>query len=384
MAASRRVGNLQEHDGTDPTKRHSEETPKGHTKFHNIGDGYIYFASQPFHDWKQGLDRSDDDFPFPLEDFRGGKFFRLNQATGQIEDMSAKSTFGPEYIDPYPTSPADTKVAVKHEGIITLEYWKEKELFVGLTHPNNLLVFWDHKKNEVVRIADTRGSGPEDPNYFGHKLVTPGDNNSAHITISREMVIDNDHDRIFLFRDIENNNQTTPRAMFTYTYGTNKFEATKQMLLGGMWGGAAINPATKKGYVTHNGGQITEIDFATGTATQLNNPAAQGSTIYFLTPNEDWSKLYFSPNQSRSPNAGLWEMDMETKVVTQTYSIPGSDGPRNVTTGQFDMLRDGKYYTTTFGNNGGSWGSENASIDTNARQARIFVYNLAAIEALDD
>lgn len=367
MSASRRAGNLREHDGSDPTLPHSEETPKGHTRIHNIGDGYLYLASQPFHDWKQGVDRSDDAFPFPLEDFRGGKFYRLDPSTGLLTDMSATMKGTPA---------ADPGVVIQHEGLITLEWMPSLGYFVALTHPNNYIVFIDPVNNELVRTVDSVAAG------FGHKLQTPGDNNSAHITISREMIIDNDTKKIYFYRSREQNDSTL-RPIWVYDWESNTLEPTNQEVFGGMWGGEATNPTTKKTYVTHNGGQITELDLATGTATQKNLTVPQGSTIYFLTPSEDWTKLYFAPNLASAANNGLWEYTIATDTARLLYSAGTTNADRNVVTGGKDMLRDGKYYHMSFGSatSSGSWNSGSSNLDTNAQQARIFIYNVDKIYA---
>ncbi len=371
MSASRRANNLREHDGSDTTKPHSEEIPKGHTRIHNIGDGYLYLASQSFHDWKQGVDRSDHAFPFPLEDFRGGKLFRLDPSSGLLTDMAATMTGTPV---------ADPGVVIQHEGIITLEWMPSLGYFVGLTHPNNYLLFIDPVENRLVRTVDAVTAG------FGHSLETPGDNDSSHITVSREMLIDNDNKKIYLYRSLERNDSTS-RPVWVYDWAADTLTPTTQMLIGGMWGGEVTNPTTKKSYVTHNGGQITELDFASGTTTQLNLTRPQGSTIYFLTPSEDWTKLYFSPNLASSANNGLWEYDIASDTARLIQSAGTTSADRNVVTGGKDMLRDGKYYHMSFGSesSSSSWNSGHEDFARNARQARINIYDLDLIyEALGE
>jgi DNA-binding beta-propeller fold protein YncE len=299
MEASRRQNNLRWHDGSDQTLPHSEESPKGHTRFMNIGDGYLYMASQPFHDFKRYMWRSDDVFPFPLEDFRGGKIFRLDPRTDTLVDLSATMA----------NTPAPG-VTVEHEGIIVLDYMKSTGLLVGLTHPNSNLVFVDPVANAVVRNVETI------------PWTLQG------LTVGRDFVIDDINRRIYLSRGNEGpsddgTGRPDMRDVWVYDWTTNTTTKSDSQVFGGMWGTSVVTPDGKAAYVTACGGQLFKIDFETGKTTHevfLDPTQDSGDLddLYWVIPSSDWTKLYSMPTALNQDQNGM--------VVGQVRHITGNKG----------------------------------------------------------
>jgi DNA-binding beta-propeller fold protein YncE len=361
MEASRRQKNLRWHDGSDPSLPHSEETPKGHTRFVNIGDGYLYMASQPFHDFKEYSWRSDDVFPFPLEDFRGGKIYRLDTRTDTLVDLSAtmKNTPAPG-------------VTVEHEGIIVLDYMKSTGLLVGLTHPSSDLVFVDPVANAVVRYVTG---------------VLPW--TLQGLVVSRDFVIDDINQRIYLSRGNEGGSddgtgRETMRDVYVYDWNTNTTTKTGSQVFGGMWGTSVVTPDGKAAYVTACGGQLFKIDFTTGKTTHevFLNPFAESGdldALYWVIPSPDWTKLYSMPTAlDDATQNGLWEYDLLTKRKRMVYTLGSGGTNSNIYTSQKDLLRDGKLYVISAGSQTDpwSWSSSSLDFDTNSANCILFVFDL--------
>ena len=365
METSRRQGNLRWHDGSDRTIPHSEETPKGHTRFVNIGDGYLYMASQPFHDWKQYLWRSDDVFPFPLEDFRGGKIFRLDPSTDTLVDLSATMA----------NTPAPG-VTTEHEGIIALDYMKSTGLLVGMTHPNGSLVFVDPVANAVVRYVKAI------------PWTLQG------LTVGRDFAIDDINQKIYLCRGNEGNSsdgtgRSTMRDVYVYDWKTDTTTKTDSQVFGGMWGTTVVTPDGKTAYATACGGHLFKIDFETGKTTwetflsPFSNPTnpttANLSQLYWVIPSPDWTRLYSMPSLlNNATQNGLWEYNLLTKEKKIIHTLGSGNTNSNVFTSQKDLLRDGKLYTISAGSqtSTSSWNSSSSSLATNAAACIIFVFDL--------
>ena len=354
METSRRQGNLRWHDGSDPSLPHSEETPKGHTKFLNIGDGYIYMASQPFHDWKNQLTSSDAVFPFPISDFRGGKIFRLDPFTDTLVDLSATMA----------NTPAPG-VTTEHEGIIAIDYMPSLGLIVGWTHPYGNLVFVDPVANAVVRYVVGM------PNRMDGSNV---------VTVSRDIVVDDLRQKVYMYRGREANDGVN-RPVYVYDWATDTVSNTGSSVSGGMWGTAVVDPNGRYAYCTHLNGNLTRIDLEAGTAMRLGalNPAgATVGQIYFIIPSPDWTKLYSVPALLNNANNGLWEFNLLNNTSRMVYPIGTGNTNSNVYTSQKDLLKDGKLYVMSAGaqNSTGSWNSSNANLATNAGACILFVFDL--------
>jgi len=310
MQAAFEAGNLIE----------GEEMPKGHTRL-VYTNGMIYMASQGFHDFKESL--------CDLENYRGAHLFRYEIATGLFTNVTAHLPEG---------------VVIPHEGIIALNYMPSAGYLVGLTHPHSNIVFIDIETYEVSRVAQ------------GIPWI-PGR------VVSRDLVVDDANQRVFIYRGPENTTWTegTIYARFTaanafpvYMYDLARGFITPiaSPVFGGMWGTALVPACGQRAFVSTAGGYLVEIDFNDPPRARMfgnllpqefQDASYRLAFLYHITFSPCETRLYTIPTYA-GHITGLYEFCLEMRESTRLIPLPN-----RVYTG--NGIRDsvGLLYFATFG-----------------------------------
>jgi len=309
MQAAQAAGNLE----------YGEEMPKGHTRL-VYANGMLYMTSQGFHDFKESLDR--------LEEYRGAHLFRYDIANGEFTNVTAHLPDG---------------VIIPHEGIIALKYMPSAGYLVGLTHPHSNLVFIDMETYEVSRVAQ-------------------GIPWSPGLVVSRDLVVDDINQRVFIYRGPENvyripgsiyTSFTAMNAFPVYMYdlATDALSVIMSPVEGGMWGTTLVRSDGQKAYVSTVGGFLVEIDFATPRARIIGNLLPREfvraghrlNSLYHITFSPDETRLYTIPTYA-GYITGLYEFDLYTRESVRLVELPA-----RVYTGNGIIDSGGNLYFAAFG-----------------------------------
>jgi len=298
---------------------YGEEMPKGHTRLVYV-NGMVYMASQSFHDFKTSIDH--------LEDYRGAHIFRYEIATGLFTNVTAHLPGG---------------VVIPHEGIIALSHMPSAGYLVGLTHPHSNIVLIDLENYQVSRII--KGIPWE-----------PG------TTVSRDFVVDDINQRIFLYRGVENVYRI-PGSIYTRFDALREFpvyvidintdtaaQRTGSSISGGMWGTSLVTSDGLRAYVSTVGGFLVEVDFVTDRVRLIGNllPGEfqrihRLNSLYVITFSPCETRLYSIPTYA-GYITGLFQFCLETRDSTRKLQLPA-----RVYTGNGIRDSHGNMYFAAFG-----------------------------------
>lgn len=199
-----------------------EEIPKGHTAA-VYADGKMYFGSQGFHDFKDGLNVT------KYEALHGAHIFAVNIATQKLEDVTRNEVDG---------------VAIRHEGIICHSYSPWLGLLVGMTHPHGDITIFDVRNGTMLNVV--KG--------IPWKV--------AHNVISREIVVTKTG-VVYLYRGAEKHeyrNESHSIWRYDLNSGAEASRETDFKSTGGMWIGQARTKDDKFIYVSAVYGQVYRLD----------------------------------------------------------------------------------------------------------------------------
>eukprot|EP00927_Polykrikos_kofoidii_P043892 TRINITY_DN3798_c0_g1_i1.p1 TRINITY_DN3798_c0_g1~~TRINITY_DN3798_c0_g1_i1.p1 ORF type:complete len:520 (-),score=67.23 TRINITY_DN3798_c0_g1_i1:80-1486(-) len=199
-----------------------EEIPKGHTAA-VYADGKMYFGSQGFHDFKDGLNVT------KYEALHGAHIFAVNIATQTLEDVTRNEVDG---------------VAIRHEGIICHTYSPWLGLLIGMTHPHGDISVFDVKGGSMQKVV--KG--------------IPWD--VAHSVVSREIVVTKTG-YVYLYRGPEKSKyRKESYSIWRYDLNSDAEASTETdfKTTGGMWVGQARTKDDRFIYVSSVNGQVYRLD----------------------------------------------------------------------------------------------------------------------------
>ncbi len=323
-----------------------ENIPKGHTAM-VYADGKMYLTSQPFHDLKWSIDS--------LPTFRGSHLFAYDIASNTWQDLSAALPGG---------------VVTEHEGIVSLNIFRQEHLLVGLAHPSSDIVLYDYQKNELVKVV------PGIPWELGNPL-------------SRDVIVA-PSGNIYTYRGTEAVSQRNEQhSVWVYNVYTGEMRDTGFMMTKGFWIGQTQSHDGSKIYINTTGGELYEFDVATETFRDLGYELLPGddrivSYTYAVTLSPDDSRLYYIISVTNEAEYPLIDQEHDGSAGTgELYyydllagkSVYVEKLPPGIYTSQ-DVRDDGNLYFSHFGGTrdpimkyvNNLWGGD----------PRLFILNVAA------
>jgi len=327
------IGTMMEVSAAADNLGEDEVIPKGHTRM-IVVDGKVYMGSQGFHDFKWDLEGKEEAertkryAALPLESFRGSHLYCYDIEAETFTDISAGLPGG---------------IVTEHEGIVALQYMPSTGCLVGLTHPHSNLVFFDIETNEVTRFATGI------PWEIG-------------AVVSRGFAIDDDNQRVYIWRGPENTywndgtaytkkyNATSALPVYCYDFESDTLTRTVFDVSGSIWGNGTVTPDGAKAYITTANGNIVEIDFAAAESNVIGNVCPNEvfkygniNFLYAVNYSRDGTKIYSIPTYHDGNATGLFEYDIVTGEKSMLEPFPSTV----YTGGVVDS--EGVQYFTVFG-----------------------------------